>query len=263
MCFPNHPTSNIEDAFFSNSPDYLPASSDYVPASPGKIYSSFSNSFGLVPIASPTISLLHDDPYMKLNSNKLVLKSPNFKESKWEVTIRLLLLALDFPTSNKSLKKSKLVTKLRQLVVDNVTTALEIQAATMVNVDNANRNPEPKEAHYQESVATKSSLAANLLILKVQKVLLDLSAALSVLNQCFPVAIVPKTTSLLKLKFKKLNFSEDFKLEEVIEVIAQKGCFELVNHGISSKILWDVKECGKGAFALENERKRVVLRSNE
>ncbi|GKA45953.1 hypothetical protein Tco_0738749 [Tanacetum coccineum] len=66
MSSPNHPTSNIEDAFSSNFPDYIPASPDYVPASPGNTYSSSSNnSFGLVPIASPTLSLFHDDPYMK------------------------------------------------------------------------------------------------------------------------------------------------------------------------------------------------------
>nr|GFA11817.1 hypothetical protein [Tanacetum cinerariifolium] len=61
----NHPTSNIEDAFSSNFPDYLSASPDYVSASLGKTYSSFSNSFGLVPLALPTLLLLHDDPYMK------------------------------------------------------------------------------------------------------------------------------------------------------------------------------------------------------
>ncbi|GJV16330.1 hypothetical protein Tco_1361653 [Tanacetum coccineum] len=44
---PNNPTSNIEDAFSSNFPDYIPASPDYDPASPGKTYSSSSNnSFG-------------------------------------------------------------------------------------------------------------------------------------------------------------------------------------------------------------------------
>ncbi|GJY00640.1 reverse transcriptase domain-containing protein [Tanacetum coccineum] len=58
MSSPSHPTSNIEDAFSSNFPDYIPASPDYVPASPRKTYSSSSNnSFGLVPIASPTLSL--------------------------------------------------------------------------------------------------------------------------------------------------------------------------------------------------------------
>ncbi|GJW80977.1 hypothetical protein Tco_0144952 [Tanacetum coccineum] len=62
MSSPNHPTSDIEDAFTSNFPDYIPASSDYVPASPEKTYSSSSNnSFGVVPIVSPTLSLFIDD----------------------------------------------------------------------------------------------------------------------------------------------------------------------------------------------------------
>ncbi|GKB58615.1 hypothetical protein Tco_0914801 [Tanacetum coccineum] len=67
MSSPNHPTSDIEDAFSSNFADYIPAFPDYVPASPGKTYSrSSNNSFGLVPIASPTLSLFHDDPFMKV-----------------------------------------------------------------------------------------------------------------------------------------------------------------------------------------------------
>ncbi|GJU86572.1 hypothetical protein Tco_1294118 [Tanacetum coccineum] len=67
MSSPNHPTSDIEDLFSSNFPDYIPASPDYSPASPGKTYSSSLNiSFGLVPIASLTLSLFHDDPYMKV-----------------------------------------------------------------------------------------------------------------------------------------------------------------------------------------------------
>ncbi|GJY41429.1 reverse transcriptase domain-containing protein [Tanacetum coccineum] len=66
MSSPNHLTSGIEDAFSSNFPDFIPASPDYVPASPGKTYSSSSNSFGVVPIASPTLSLFHDDPYIKV-----------------------------------------------------------------------------------------------------------------------------------------------------------------------------------------------------
>nr|GEW81546.1 hypothetical protein [Tanacetum cinerariifolium] len=66
MSSPNHPTSNIEDAFSSNFPDYLSASPDYVPALPRKTYSSSSNSFGVVPIASPFLLLFHDDPYMKV-----------------------------------------------------------------------------------------------------------------------------------------------------------------------------------------------------
>ncbi|GJZ16402.1 hypothetical protein Tco_0552079 [Tanacetum coccineum] len=66
MSSPNHPISNIEDAFSSNVPDYVPASLDYFPASRGNTSSeSSNNSAGLVLIASPTLSLFHDDPFMK------------------------------------------------------------------------------------------------------------------------------------------------------------------------------------------------------
>nr|GEX39666.1 reverse transcriptase domain-containing protein [Tanacetum cinerariifolium] len=77
MSSPNHHTSNIEDAFSSNFPDYISASSDYVLASPRKTYSSSSNnSFGLVSIASPTLSLFHDDPYMKVMHAYYAKESP-------------------------------------------------------------------------------------------------------------------------------------------------------------------------------------------
>nr|GEV39345.1 hypothetical protein [Tanacetum cinerariifolium] len=67
MSSPDHPTSNLEYAFSSNFPNYLPpASSVYVPASPGKTYSSSSNSFVIVLLASPTLSLFHDYPYIKV-----------------------------------------------------------------------------------------------------------------------------------------------------------------------------------------------------
>ncbi|GJT08062.1 putative reverse transcriptase domain-containing protein [Tanacetum coccineum] len=67
MSSPDHPTANLEDAFSSNFPNYVPpASPDYVPASPGKTYSSASNSFGIVPLTSPTLSLFPNDPYMEV-----------------------------------------------------------------------------------------------------------------------------------------------------------------------------------------------------
>ncbi|GJZ47314.1 hypothetical protein Tco_0601146 [Tanacetum coccineum] len=68
MSSPNRPISNLEDAFSSNFPNSIPlASPDYVPASPGKTYSSASNSFGIVLLASPTLSLFNDgDPYLKV-----------------------------------------------------------------------------------------------------------------------------------------------------------------------------------------------------
>ncbi|GKB02634.1 reverse transcriptase domain-containing protein [Tanacetum coccineum] len=76
MSSPNHLTFSIEDAFSSNFPNFIPASPNYVPASPRKTYSSSSNSFGVVPIASPTLSLFHDDPYMKVMQAFYAKKSP-------------------------------------------------------------------------------------------------------------------------------------------------------------------------------------------
>ncbi|GKE89125.1 hypothetical protein Tco_1566600 [Tanacetum coccineum] len=67
MSSPDHPTANLEDAFSSNFPNNVPPTSpDYVPASPGKTYSSASNLFGIALLASPTLSLFPDDPYMKV-----------------------------------------------------------------------------------------------------------------------------------------------------------------------------------------------------
>ncbi|GJT08232.1 hypothetical protein Tco_0842694 [Tanacetum coccineum] len=77
MSSPDHPTTNLEDAFSSNFPNYVPpASPDYVPAFPGKTYYSSSNSFGIVPLTSPTLSLFPDDPYMKVLQAFHTEKSP-------------------------------------------------------------------------------------------------------------------------------------------------------------------------------------------
>nr|GEU44902.1 hypothetical protein [Tanacetum cinerariifolium] len=76
MSSPNHPTSNIKDAFSSNFLDFIPAFPDYVPTSPGKTYSSSSNSFNIVPIASPSLLLFHNDPYMKILQAFYAKESP-------------------------------------------------------------------------------------------------------------------------------------------------------------------------------------------
>ncbi|GJU74015.1 hypothetical protein Tco_1265420 [Tanacetum coccineum] len=95
MSSPNHPTSNIEDAFSSNFPNYLPASSDYVPASPRKTYSSSSNSFGVVLIASPTLSLFHDDPYIKIGESSRKTSLERHEEQIEEILNHLDELSLD------------------------------------------------------------------------------------------------------------------------------------------------------------------------
>ncbi|GJU35826.1 reverse transcriptase domain-containing protein [Tanacetum coccineum] len=77
MSSPDHPTANLEDVFSSNFPNYVPpVSPDYIPTSPGKTYSSASNTFGIVPLTSPTLSLFPDDPYMKALQAFYTEKSP-------------------------------------------------------------------------------------------------------------------------------------------------------------------------------------------
>nr|GFA11349.1 hypothetical protein [Tanacetum cinerariifolium] len=179
MSSPNHPTSNIEDAFSSNFLDYLLASPDYVSALPGKTYSSSSNLFGLVPIALPSLLLFHDDPYMKVMHAYYAKKShipppiitppslmPNpqefflpeefsspKKQGHNQLSSSTSILPQDFEIGESSPYASSVSeapamnqAAIRQLLVDSVATALETQATTMANADNANRNPKPREA---------------------------------------------------------------------------------------------------------------------
>ncbi|GJW34838.1 hypothetical protein Tco_0710602 [Tanacetum coccineum] len=84
MSSPNHPTSEIEDTFSSNFPDYISDSPDYVPASTGKTYSSSSNnSFGIVPIVS---QLFHELLSLrnKAITNHSPLLLPYLKNLRWE-----------------------------------------------------------------------------------------------------------------------------------------------------------------------------------
>nr|GEW71111.1 reverse transcriptase domain-containing protein [Tanacetum cinerariifolium] len=56
---------------------FISASPDYVPGSLRKTFSeSSNNSFGLVLIASPTLSLFHDEPYMKVMHVYYAKESP-------------------------------------------------------------------------------------------------------------------------------------------------------------------------------------------
>ncbi|GJQ96170.1 hypothetical protein Tco_0007309 [Tanacetum coccineum] len=133
MSSPNHPTSNIEEAFSSNFPNYLLASSDYIPASPGKTYSSSSNSFGIVPLASPTLSLFHDDPYMKVLQAFYTEKSPILPPAIIPLSLIpnpqefFLLDEFLMPPKRTPTTEAPAMTQdaIRKLVADSVTAALE------------------------------------------------------------------------------------------------------------------------------------------
>ncbi|GJS74795.1 hypothetical protein Tco_0707636 [Tanacetum coccineum] len=59
--------SDVDDTFSStHSPDYIPALSDYSLASPGNTSPNFSDDLTKELLSSLSISLFHDDPYMKI-----------------------------------------------------------------------------------------------------------------------------------------------------------------------------------------------------
>ncbi|GJW74693.1 reverse transcriptase domain-containing protein [Tanacetum coccineum] len=186
MSSPDRPISNLENAFSSNFPNYLPPiSPDYVPASPGKTYSSASNSFGIVPLTSSTLS--PDDPYQEVieafyNENQ----HPNIIPPKTqefflpEGLLSPMQLSPSTPsqpqaleigeTSQKSANQtmppkrastseSPAMTQdaIRKLVADSVTTALEAQAATMASNPDRNTNltgtPVVKTGNYKEFIS--------------------------------------------------------------------------------------------------------------
>ncbi|GJU84594.1 hypothetical protein Tco_1292140 [Tanacetum coccineum] len=186
MYSPDHPTSNVEDAFSSNFLNYLPpASLDYISTSPRKTYSSSSKSFGMVPLASPTLSLFHDDPYMKALKAFYTEKSPippliiippssipnpqgflspkkqGRSSSSTSSRPQAFKKVLRMPPKRTSTSEAPAMTQatIRKLVADSVTAALEAQAATMASASNPNRNTGPtgtlvlKMVNYKEFIS--------------------------------------------------------------------------------------------------------------
>nr|GEX59951.1 hypothetical protein [Tanacetum cinerariifolium] len=114
---------------------------DYISASPRKTFSeSSNNSSALVLIASPTLSLFHDDPYMKVMHAYYAKESPIPSPA-------IVPPSSIMPPKRTSTSAVPAMTQdaIRKLVANSVTAALEAQAATMANTDNLNRNTRPKE----------------------------------------------------------------------------------------------------------------------
>nr|GEX42988.1 reverse transcriptase domain-containing protein [Tanacetum cinerariifolium] len=163
MSSPNHPTSDIEEAFSStNTPDYTPASPHYFPASPGNTSPDPSKYLTKDLLASPVFSPFHDNPYMKdfysRTNHQGYPGSPliRYEEYFWIQSMSPRTAKEDHhqatrldPMAPKRTSTSAAPTMTQaaiwQLVTNNVATALETQAANMENTDNTNRKPEPRE----------------------------------------------------------------------------------------------------------------------
>nr|GEZ89072.1 reverse transcriptase domain-containing protein [Tanacetum cinerariifolium] len=157
MSSPNHPTFDIEDDFSSNSPNYTSALPDYSPASLGNTpFESLNNSYGLVPIVSPTLSLFHDDPYMKVMHAYDAIIPPQVPIPSPTIAPAPLIIAPKRTSTSAALAMNQAA--IRQLVVDSVADALEAQAANMENTNNTNRNPSQKKLPLQENFERTESV---------------------------------------------------------------------------------------------------------
>ncbi|GJY60511.1 hypothetical protein Tco_0461168 [Tanacetum coccineum] len=230
MSSPNHPTSDIEDAFSSNFPDYIPASPDYFPASPGNTSSeSSNNSSGLVPIASPTLSLFHNDPYMKvmqaydsISPPQVTIPLPTVVPPSSVLSLPPMFDFQDFFPPEEIPPPKDTETPVESPIPispsSSVGSSSPVRSTTpppdypfdesiFAELDNSlwiiprplGGEPVPEESNEMPPKRTSTSAAPAMTQAAIKKLvadskeLLDLSASLSELNQCFPVATVPKT----------------------------------------------------------------------
>ncbi|GJY94400.1 reverse transcriptase domain-containing protein, partial [Tanacetum coccineum] len=118
---------------------------------------------------------------------------------------------------------------IKKLVADSVTATLEAQAATMANADNTNRNTEEIEAPVARKCSYKEFISCQPLISKVQKELLDISAALSWWNYFTQPIGIEEAYKITWVEFKKLLIkkycprTEVQKMEEEFYHLTMKG----------------------------------------
>nr|GFB63213.1 reverse transcriptase domain-containing protein [Tanacetum cinerariifolium]GFD05349.1 reverse transcriptase domain-containing protein [Tanacetum cinerariifolium] len=80
---------------------------------------------------------------------------------------------------------------IRQLVVDSVATALETQTTTMANANNANRNPEPREAPVARQCSYKEFMSCQPFNFKGSKGTIRLIHWFERIESVFPLVTAP------------------------------------------------------------------------
>nr|GEV11337.1 reverse transcriptase domain-containing protein [Tanacetum cinerariifolium] len=147
---------DIEDVFSSiDSLDYTPASPDYFPASPRNTSSDPPDDLSKYLLASLPILPFIDDLYMKVmqaynaTSNKSPIPPSQAPIAPPTVFLSSPVLSLSpiMAPKKTSTSAAPAMTQasIRKLVANSVAAALEVQAATMANTDNTNRNTGPRE----------------------------------------------------------------------------------------------------------------------
>nr|GEU46219.1 reverse transcriptase domain-containing protein [Tanacetum cinerariifolium] len=141
MSSPNHPTTDIEDAFSSNFLDYTTASPNYFPASPRNISPHPPDNLPKYLLASLAISPFHAMQAYNAVTNKPPILSQD------PITPPTILTPSLIPPKMTSTSEASAMTHaaIRKLVADSVAIALESQATTMASTNNPNRNSGPRK----------------------------------------------------------------------------------------------------------------------
>nr|GEX33522.1 reverse transcriptase domain-containing protein [Tanacetum cinerariifolium] len=143
MSSPNHPTTDIEDAFSFNFLDYTTVSPNYFPVLPGNISPDPPDNFSKYLLASLAVSPFHDmQAYIVVATKPLI-------PPQYPITPPTILTPYSMPPKRTSTSEASTMTHaaIRKLVVDSVAIALEAQAATMASTNNPNRNSGPRKTH--------------------------------------------------------------------------------------------------------------------
>ncbi|GJV84534.1 reverse transcriptase domain-containing protein [Tanacetum coccineum] len=128
---------DVEDAFSSKTtPNYTPASPDYSPASVGNTSPDPSDDLSKYLLASLAISPFHDDPYMKTAG----FQREQIRHDDEIVLARVRVSTLEMIIKDIQVRHRSDIKNL----LDKI--PLEVQAATMANTDNINRNIKEREA---------------------------------------------------------------------------------------------------------------------
>nr|GEZ36977.1 hypothetical protein [Tanacetum cinerariifolium] len=143
MSSPNHPTTDIKNAFSSNFPDYTTASPNYFPASPGNVSPDPPDNLSKYVLASLANSPFHDMQAYNVVANKPPITLQD------AITPPTILTPSPMPSKRTSTSEASAMTHaaIRKLVVDSVATALEAQAAMMASTNNPNRNSGLSKTH--------------------------------------------------------------------------------------------------------------------
>ncbi|GJZ46750.1 reverse transcriptase domain-containing protein [Tanacetum coccineum] len=216
MSSPNHPTFDIEDAFSSNFPDYIPASPDYFPASPGNTYSSSStNSFEKALVRQVLGNVLEEQIEEILNHlDELSLDRIEHIEDKIEGLGKgRVIIQQDFDNLEAELRESHTqIAKLQRKQLGNKESLLnaiyEHKNSHEGHPDNKIKMPPKRMSTYEAPAMTQAA---------IRKLVSDsLTAALEA--QAANMANTnnntrPREAHMARQLFSRSNYIEDYKVK--------------------------------------------------